>query len=142
MRNLPRGETTIVGNDCRAKTGDDGISISGNFGVSLTGDRGKASSGNCGWSEAGHDGVSISEELGTSIVGDRGIATAGLYGKAKGGPGSKIRIAWFHDESMTRRYTVGYVGVDGLQPDIYYCASSHDGELRMVTNLMPEPPTS
>ena len=52
------------------------------------------------------------------VAGDGGTATAGDYGTAQAGDGGVIRIRWNDGERY--RWAVGYIGEDGLRPNVPY----------------------
>ena len=130
-----------VGNNGVATTGDYGISTSGDYGTSISGYRGISTSGDCGISTSGDSGTSTSGYYGTSTSGDYGTSTSGDcgtstsgyrgtstsgndgtstsgdYGKAKSGVGGKIVVKY---RDGRERLAVGYVGEDGIKPDVFY----------------------
>ena len=57
-----------------------------------------------------------------SATGDHGIASAlGLNGgSAKAGQSGIIQVAWWDAFAKRRRIATGYVGEDGIKPDVWY----------------------
>jgi hypothetical protein len=86
----------------KATTGEYGISSTRNSGTSITGYKGTASAGDNGTASAGFKG--------TAIVGYEGTASAGGYGI--------IQIRWY--DGFRSRILIGYIGEDGLLPNIKY----------------------
>ncbi len=58
--------------------------------------------------------------LGTATAGNSGTATAGDYGTATAGPWGEIRIRWFDVKNDRYRTAVGYIGENGLKPNVAY----------------------
>ena len=58
------------------------------------------------------------DEYGTAISGFRGTSIAGAYGAAMAGLKGMIHIEYFHGEGS--RLAIGYIGIDGLKPDVKY----------------------
>jgi hypothetical protein len=85
-------------------TGNGGTSISGNFGISI--------SGICGTSISGYEGQSTSGHYGQS--------TSGNSGKCRSGESGIIQIKWVDNKSIRNRILTGYIGEDGLEPDVFY----------------------
>ena len=55
---------------------------------------------------------------GRAIV--RGTATAGDRGTATAGDRGEIRVRWYDEAAGRYRVTVGYVGEDGIKPNVAY----------------------
>ena len=56
-----------------------------------------------------------------SATGEHGIASAlGLSGAAKAGKSGIIQVAWWDAFANRRRIATGYVGEDGIKPDVWY----------------------
>jgi len=102
--------TAIAGGYGTATSGVGGTSIVGYFGTATSGYRGTATAGESGGATSGSDGTSITGIKGTSITGLRGTAAAGEDGL--------IQITW--GKSGRIRVLVGYIGEDGLLPDVKY----------------------
>ena len=114
-------------NDCEvARAGDYGTAVAGNGGTavsrykgtSVAGQGGIAVSGFRGTSIAGDHGIAMVDEYGTAISGFRGTSIAGAYGAAMAGIKGMIHIEYFHGEGS--RLAIGYIGIDGLKPDVKY----------------------
>lgn len=118
------------------QVGDAGIAIAGLKGESIAGDYGSAMVGASGKATAGSYGVAIAtawesqattQLYGTSLVGSRGKAQVGYGGHAIAGPGGQakagmngmIQIRW-SDPQQRIRIAVGYIGENGLEPDVFY----------------------
>jgi len=78
--------------------------------VVTAGHRGRATAGDRGQATAGHDG--------RATAGDRGRATAGDRGQATAGHRGTIAITWY--DGTRYRLVVGYVGEDGIEPNVAY----------------------
>jgi hypothetical protein len=57
---------------------------------------------------------------GTATAGTRGTATAGYGGTATAGDGGTLIIRSWDETTQRRRFTVGYIGEDGLEPNVAY----------------------
>ena len=135
------GKTT-VGDFGTATAGDDGIATAGYNGTATAGDDGIATAGYNGTATAGHHGTAtagynstvIAGNYGRATAGDCGIATTGYRGTATaGGEGTAtagekgiISIAWY-DKNNRKRLLTGYIGEDGLEPNVPY-RTEHDGK--------------
>jgi len=126
---------TSTSGDCGTSTsGDCGTSTSGYRGTSTSGDRGTSTSGDCGTSTSGyrgtstsgHRGTSTSGDCGTSTSGDGGTSTSGDYGTSTSGNRGIVQVKW-HDGDRYR-ITTGYVGEDGIEPNVAYRCDK-DGKL-------------
>lgn len=82
---------------------------------------GTATAGNRGTATAGHGG--------TATAGNRGTATTGEDGTATAGDGGRIQITWY--DGSRYRLAVGYVGEDGIEPQVAYQVV--EGKLVRVT---------
>lgn len=109
-----------------AIAGIDGFATSNIGGVSKVGYSGTAVAKFDGRAIAGDFGLALAEEYGTAIVGDKGQAIAGFHGKAKAGEDG-VLIINYKDSNNRLRVAVGYVGEDGICPDIFYTVE--DGKL-------------
>lgn len=65
----------------------------------------------------GDSGVVATGDCGTAIAGFRGTATVGNYGTATAGIGGIIQIHYFNDRD---RIATGYIGENGLKPNVKY----------------------
>ena len=72
--------------------------------------RGTATAGDCGTATAGDRGTATAGDSGTATAGDRGTATAGDSGT--------IQIKYC--DGNRYRFAVGYVGEDGIEPNVAY----------------------
>ena len=145
---LDRGHTDVIGATVEvrkggtATAGDHGTATAGRHGTAIVGDNGTATVGKFGSASAGYDGSATAGEYGTATVdkfgsasaGDHGTATAGRhgtatvgkfgsasagkYGTAKAGEYGQIMIEYYCEGR--RRTKVGYIGEDGLLPDVAY----------------------
>ncbi len=119
---------TQVGNEGIAIAGLDGESIAGDRGSAMVGARGKATAGDYGVAiAAAWEGKATAHLYGTALVGSigkaqvgwGGHAIAGHGGQAKAGTNGIIQIRW-SDRQNRIRIAVGYIGENGLEPDVYY----------------------
>jgi hypothetical protein len=101
-----------------ATAGFGGTATSGDYGTSTSGDYGRSTSGYYGTSTAGDYGTSTSGYGGTSTSGDRGTSTSGEGGTAASGDGGII-VIWRYAGGR-RRLVVGYVGENGIKPNVAY----------------------
>ena len=95
-----------------------GTATAGDYGTATAGYRGTATAGDGGTATAGDEGTATAGDRGTAMAGDVGTATAGAYGTATAGAYGEIRIRWW--DGNRYRLAVGYVGEDGIQPNIPY----------------------
>ena len=72
--------------------------------------RGTATAGDRGTATAGKYGTATAGERGTATAGDRGTATAGKYGI--------LQVMHWH--MNRKRVVTGYVGEDGIEPNVAY----------------------
>ena len=118
--------SATVGDNGTATAGRHGTAIAGHFGTATVGDNGSASVGDYGSATAeyegkataGYDGSATAGIYGTATVGKYGTASAGKYGTAKAGEYGQIMIDYYCEGR--RRTKVGYIGEDGLLPDVAY----------------------
>jgi hypothetical protein len=95
--------------------------------IAVTGYRGTATAGDGGTATAGKWGVATAGRYGTSVVGEYGTATAGDGGSAEAGEGGRISIEYWDVKSERYRLKTGYIGEDGLLPNVLYkLNSSHE----------------
>jgi len=104
--------TSTSGYEGTSTSGYKGTSSSGNEGTSISGDFGNSTSGDFGTSISGYKGTAISGYKGTSISGDFGTSISGEKGK--------IVIDYWDSEADRYRSVTGYIGEDGLEPNIPY----------------------
>ncbi|EOZ0483706.1 hypothetical protein ACQGZL_004413, partial [Pseudomonas aeruginosa] len=57
---------------------------------------------------------------GTATAGDEGTATAGDEGTATAGEKGEIRIRYWDEKADRYRTVIGYIGEDGLEPNVPY----------------------
>jgi len=108
----------VAGAGGKAEAGAYGKAEAGDNGKAVAGDYGKAIAGAWGKAVAGYNGSAIAGAGGTAIAGDYGKAEAGYRGKAVAGEGGKISIEWW--DGNRSRTAIGYIGEDGLKPNIPY----------------------
>ena len=65
-------------------------------------------------------GTSTSGNYGTSTSGDSGTSTSGNYGTAMSGDGGILELRYWDAKAKRYRVVVGYVGEDGLEPNVPY----------------------
>ena len=111
-------EIATAGDYGTAVAGKGGTAVSGFHGTSIAGKGGIAKSGFHGTSIAGDYGIAMVDEYGTAISGFRGTSIAGAYGAAMAGLKGMIHIEYFYGEGS--RLAIGYIGIDGLKPDVKY----------------------
>lgn len=134
--------TAIAGNGGTSTAGYKGTATTGDRGMATAGDEGAATAWNCGMATAGYEGTATVGDKGMATVGDRGratagdrgtatagdrgratagdggTATAGHYGTAMAGSGGIIQIK--HWDGKRDRILTGYVGENGIEPDVAY----------------------
>jgi len=136
------GATVVVG--------DNQIAVAGDYGKATAGISGTATAGDCGTATAGYYGTATAENYGTATAGYWGIATVGIGGTATAGNygtatagyrgtatagdngtatagdkgtataeiGGTLIIK--HWDGERYRTVVGYVGEDGILPNVAY----------------------
>jgi hypothetical protein len=122
------GGKTIAGYKGTARAGDYGSATAGDKGTAIVGNCGIATAGSYGIAFASYDGVATAgfrgqataQRGGRVSVGESGIASVGEGGIASAGQGGQIHIRWYDHKSRKLRTFVGYVGEDGICPDVYY----------------------
>ncbi len=122
------GATVTVGDKLGALTGYRGTSTSGYRGTSTSGNCGTSTSGNYGTSTSGNYGTSTSGEGGTSTSGNYGTSTSGYRGTSTSGEGGIIELT--HWDGKRYRKVIGYIGEDGLLPDVPYILDSNGKIMR------------
>ena len=65
-------------------------------------------------------GTATAGDRGTATAGDRGTATAGYSGTATAGDSGTICIRYYDYKNDRYRTVVGYIGEDGLLPNVAY----------------------
>ena len=120
--------TATAGDYGTATAGDSGTATAGDSGTATAGDNGTTTAGDNGTATAGDNGTATAGDYGTATAGDNGTATAGTYGTAIAGnygiasarEGGDIHIRWYDCRSNRYRTAVGYVGEDGILPNVLY----------------------
>jgi hypothetical protein len=123
---------TIVVDEGIVRVGDYGTAKVRTGGLAEAGFKGTAISGKYGTSNVGVFGVAITGDFGRINI-RNGIATAGKYSVincgigsiASAGEGGRIQTEWYDynkDHNICNRYrlAVGYIGEDGLEPNVKY----------------------
>ena len=95
--------------------------------VATVGDNEVAIAGDGGTANAGVYGTAIVGEQGVATVGNGGKASAGDGGIAAAGRSGEITIRYFDKKRDKWDYKVGYIGEDGLKPNVMYKVDE-DGE--------------
>jgi len=112
--------TATAGNYGTATAGDFGKATTGYEGTATAGDFGKATAENCSTATAGCFGRATAGDFGTATAGDFGTATTGYKGKATAGCKGRIVIEYWDAEAERYRLAVGYIGENGLKPNVKY----------------------
>lgn len=66
----------------------------------------------------GCKGIVTTGDHGTATAGEKGTAIAGVWGTAQAGELGRIQIEYW--DGTRRRIKTGYIGEDGLEPDVAY----------------------
>jgi hypothetical protein len=103
-----------------AKVGHEGTAIAGSYGTAIAGDKGTANAGEFGTAKAGNYGTANAGDDGTAIAGYEGTAIAGDCGTAQAGENGTIMIKYYDYEKDRMRTLIGYVGEDGIEPNVPY----------------------
>jgi hypothetical protein len=136
------GATVSVGDLAMAVSGCRGSATSGKCGVSCTGDYGTSVSGIGGRSTSGYHGVSVADNYGyatagsggSAKVGVEGFATVGCGGSASAGERGKISIEYWDSKVERSRVKIGYIGEDGLEPDVLYTLEESNNFIAVSTS--------
>ncbi|MGU9711970.1 DUF7666 domain-containing protein, partial [Pseudomonas aeruginosa] len=112
--------TATAGYKGTATAGDWGTATAGNEGTATAGDWGTATAGNEGTATAGYKGTATAGYKGTATAGYKGTATAGYKGTATAGKKGEIQIRYWDEKTERYRTVIGYIGEDGLEPDVPY----------------------
>ncbi|NQC42281.1 DUF7666 domain-containing protein [Pseudomonas aeruginosa] len=112
--------TATAGDWGTATAGDEGTATAGNWGTATAGYKGTATAGNWGTATAGDWGTATAGYKGTATAGDWGTATAGYKGTATAGEKGEIRIRYWDEKADRYRTVIGYIGEDGLEPNVPY----------------------
>jgi hypothetical protein len=121
-----KGTATSTGRDGTAMAGNHGTATAGRYGMATAeydgtataGDRGTATAGNYGTATAGDDGTAMAGYYGTAMAGNYGTATAGNNGTAMAGKMGRISISY--GDGQRHREVTGYIGENGLEPNVPY----------------------
>ena len=135
---FPRGEVVYYGDVDGAVAylasvgvcGYKGKATAGDRGQATAGDRGQATAGYGGQATAGYGGQATAGDRGQATAGDGGQATAGYGGQATAGDKGEISIRWWDPKTERCRVATGYVGEDGIEPNVAY--EVDNGELVKV----------
>ena len=76
--------------------------------------------GDGGTATAGDRGTATAGDRGTATAGGGGTATAGGGGTATAGDEGTLCIRWWDSDACRYRTAVGYVGEDGIEPNVPY----------------------
>ncbi|MBI9213794.1 hypothetical protein JEW15_02910 [Pseudomonas aeruginosa] len=112
--------TATAGGWGTATAGDWGTATAGDCGTATAGGWGTATAGNRGTATAGDWGTATAGDWGTATAGNRGTATAGNRGTATAGEKGEIRIRYWDEKAGRYRTVIGYIGEDGLEPNVPY----------------------
>ncbi|WP_179196260.1 DUF7666 domain-containing protein [Pseudomonas aeruginosa] len=116
--------TATAGNWGTATAGNWGTATAGNWGTATAGDEGTATAGDEGTATAGYKGTATAGYKGTATAGYKGTATAGYKGTATAGEKGEIRIRYWDEKTERYRTVIGYIGEDGLEPNVPYKLSA------------------
>ncbi|HFH3959929.1 TPA: hypothetical protein ACGJ0W_003730 [Pseudomonas aeruginosa] len=112
--------TATAGYNGTATAGDEGTATAGYKGTATAGNWGTATAGYKGTATAGYKGTATAGDEGTATAGNWGTATAGNWGTATAGEKGEIRIRYWDEKADRYRTVIGYIGEDGLEPDVPY----------------------
>ncbi len=112
--------TATAGYEGTATAGYKGTATAGDKGTATAGDWGTATAGDWGTATAGDKGTATAGDWGTATAGDWGTATAGYKGTATAGKKGEIQIRYWDEKTERYRTVIGYIGEDGLEPDVPY----------------------
>ncbi|HDP4078772.1 TPA: hypothetical protein P6M17_006291 [Pseudomonas aeruginosa] len=112
--------TATAGYEGTATAGYKGTATAGYKGTATAGDWGTATAGDWGTATAGYKGTATAGDWGTATAGNEGTATAGYKGTATAGKKGEIQIRYWDEKTERYRTVIGYIGEDGLEPDVPY----------------------
>ncbi len=112
--------TATAGRWGTATAGRWGTATAGYKGTATAGRWGTATAGRWGTATAGDKGTATAGDEGTATAGDEGTATAGYKGTATAGEKGEIRIRYWDEKADRYRTVIGYIGEDGLEPNVPY----------------------
>ncbi|HBO6178410.1 TPA: hypothetical protein L4729_005320 [Pseudomonas aeruginosa] len=119
IANEPRAAVVeVIGATLQA--GDKDLCQVGAYGTATAGYKGTATAGYKGTATAGGEGTATAGNGGTATAGNWGTATAGDEGTATAGEKGEIRIRYWDEKADRYRTVIGYIGEDGLEPDVPY----------------------
>ncbi|HBO6386318.1 TPA: hypothetical protein L4737_006144 [Pseudomonas aeruginosa] len=116
--------TATAGDEGTATAGDEGTATAGDEGTATAGYKGTATAGYKGTATAGNWGTATAGDEGTATAGYKGTATAGYKGTATAGEKGEIRIRYWDEKTERYRTVIGYIGEDGLEPNVPYKLSA------------------
>jgi len=116
---VPDNGIAVSGEMGKAFSGNSGMSLAARHGIASAGSYGMAIAGWHGEAQVGAGGTAIAGDHGKARAGDYGTAIAGVGGAACAGEWGKISIDWSPPTGRVRAI-VGYVGEDGILPNVYY----------------------
>ncbi|WP_334017944.1 hypothetical protein [Pseudomonas aeruginosa] len=114
------GATLQAGDKEFCQVGAYGTATAGYKGTATAGYKGTATAGYKGTATAGYKGTATAGNGGTATAGYEGTATAGYEGTATAGEKGEIRIRYWDEKADRYRTVIGYIGEDGLEPDVPY----------------------
>ncbi|MDH0537763.1 hypothetical protein N7658_31975 [Pseudomonas aeruginosa] len=114
------GATLQAGDKELCQVGAYGTATAGNEGTATAGYKGTATAGNWGTATAGNWGTATAGNEGTATAGNWGTATAGNWGTATAGKKGEIQIRYWDEKTERYRTVIGYIGEDGLEPNVPY----------------------
>jgi hypothetical protein len=112
--------TATAGDSGTATAGYSGTATAGYSGTATAGDSGTATAGYSGTATAGVCGTATAGDSGTATAGYSGTATAGVCGTATAGDSGTVIIKWWDEDAKRYRFSIGYIGEDGLKPGVRY----------------------
>lgn len=117
--------TAVVGDYGTATAGHSGTATADDYGTATAGDYGTATAGGGGTATAGKNGTATAGDCGTAAAGHCGTATVGEGGTASAGNyGTVVVHCYDHGGEGRRRLLVGYVGENGILPNVAYGAKN------------------
>ncbi|MCS9020339.1 hypothetical protein N1F18_04890 [Pseudomonas aeruginosa] len=116
--------TATAGYKGTATAGDWGTATAGDWGTATAGNEGTATAGDWGTATAGNEGTATAGYKGTATAGYEGTATAGYKGTATAGKKGEIQIRYWDEKTERYRTVIGYIGEDGLEPNVPYKLSA------------------
>ena len=107
------GAYTSVADDCKAITGDKGMSMAGKGGYAISGWHGVAITGSHGMAKTKGQGRSYAGVRGTAETGHHGTAQAGSHGTAQAGSHGKA-VVGDYGRAITQEYGTSIAGDYGI----------------------------